>query len=73
MMQGIACSSGDLADRITTLAFEKGLIIETAGPDDEVVKCLMPLTISEEDLNKGLDLLTESVSEIMKDEMSQAS
>ncbi len=73
MMRGIACASGELADKITTLAFEKGLIIETAGPDDEVVKCLMPLTISEADLNKGLDLLTECVSEIMKEEMSQAS
>ncbi|WP_166253197.1 diaminobutyrate--2-oxoglutarate transaminase [Marinobacter salicampi] len=73
MMRGIACSSGELADRITTRAFEKGLIIETAGPDDEVVKCLMPLTISEADLNKGLDLLTESVSEIMEEDLSKAS
>lgn len=73
MMRGIACRDGDLADKITTRAFEKGLIIETAGPEDEVVKCLMPLTISDSDLNKGLDLLTESVNEIMKEEMSAAS
>ena len=73
MMRGIACRSGELAEKITSLAFEKGLIIETAGPDDEVVKCLMPLTISEADLNKGLDLLVESVSEVMKEELSKAS
>ncbi|PAV24670.1 hypothetical protein CF392_14990 [Tamilnaduibacter salinus] len=73
MMQGIACRDGELADDISKQAFKKGLIIETAGPDDEVVKCLMPLTISEEDLTKGLDLLTESVADVMKDDMSQAS
>ncbi|WP_148861127.1 diaminobutyrate--2-oxoglutarate transaminase [Marinobacter fonticola] len=73
MMQGIACRDGDLAGKITARAFEKGLIIETAGPDDEVVKCLMPLTISEEDLQKGLDLLKESVEDVMKEDMSQAS
>ncbi|BES69202.1 diaminobutyrate--2-oxoglutarate transaminase [Marinobacter nanhaiticus D15-8W] len=73
MMQGIACRDGDLAGKISARAFEKGLIIETAGPDDEVVKCLMPLTISEEDLQKGLDLLKESVEDVMKEDMSQAS
>ena len=73
MMQGIACRDGDLAGKICARAFEKGLIIETAGPDDEVVKCLMPLTISDEDLQQGLDLLKQSVEEIMKEDMSQAS
>ncbi|WP_165857296.1 diaminobutyrate--2-oxoglutarate transaminase [Marinobacter sp. JSM 1782161] len=73
MMQGIACRDGDIAGKISEKAFDKGLIIETAGPDDEVVKCLMPLTISEEDLQKGLDLLKESVEEVMKDDLSQAS
>ncbi|WP_166268739.1 diaminobutyrate--2-oxoglutarate transaminase [Marinobacter caseinilyticus] len=73
MMRGIACSSGELADRITARAYEKGLIIETAGPDDEVVKCLMPLTISAADLNKGLDLLTDSVNEVLNEDMSAAS
>ncbi|MFE8070972.1 diaminobutyrate--2-oxoglutarate transaminase [Marinobacteraceae bacterium S3BR75-40.1] len=73
MMRGIACKDGDLADKISKRCFEKGLIIETAGPDDEVVKCLMPLTISEDDLKKGLDILAESTQEIMKEDMSQAS
>lgn len=73
MMQGIACRDGDLAGKICARAFEKGLIIETAGPDDEVVKCLMPLVISDTDLQQGLDLLKESVEEIMKEDMSQAS
>ena len=73
MMRGIACKNGDLAAQICKGAFERNLIIETAGPEDEVVKCLMPLTISEEDLKKGLRLLAESVDEVMKAEMDRAS
>jgi len=38
------------------------MIIETSGPDSEVVKCLCPLTISNEDLARGLDILEESVA-----------
>lgn len=73
MMRGIACKSGELAGQISQKAFTRNLIIETAGPEDEVVKCLMPLTITEEDLKRGLQLLAESVDEVMKVEMDQAS
>lgn len=73
MMRGIACKNGDIAAQICKGAFERNLIIETAGPEDEVVKCLMPLTITEEDLKKGLQLLAESVDEVMKGGMDQAS
>jgi len=73
MMQGIACRDGELAEKICKLCFENGLIIETAGPDDEVVKCLMPLTISPEDLGKGLDILESAVDDVMAKELDQAS
>jgi len=73
MMQGIACRDGELAERITARCFEKGLIIETAGPDDEVIKCLMPLTISEADLRRGLEILAECTHDIMQAELSRAS
>ncbi|ATG73841.1 diaminobutyrate--2-oxoglutarate transaminase [Zobellella denitrificans] len=73
MMQGIACVSGDIADVITSKAFERGLIIETAGPDDEVVKCLCPLVISEAELNQGLDWLEAAVDETAGERLSKAS
>jgi diaminobutyrate-2-oxoglutarate transaminase len=62
MMQGIDCGSGTLASAISRAAFARGMIIETSGPDSEVVKCLCPLTISNEDLARGLDTLEESVA-----------
>ncbi|MBZ9556648.1 MULTISPECIES: diaminobutyrate--2-oxoglutarate transaminase [Modicisalibacter] len=65
LMRGIDVASGDIADKITHKAFEKGLIIETSGQDGEVVKCLCPLTISDEDLIEGLDILEASAKEAL--------
>ena len=60
-MRGIDVGSGDLAERICAKAYEHGLIIETSGAHDEVVKCLAALTIPTETLDKGLDILERAV------------
>ncbi|MBM7455920.1 diaminobutyrate-2-oxoglutarate transaminase [Oceanisphaera litoralis] len=73
MMQGIACRDGDIADVITSKCFERGLIIETAGPNDEVVKCLCPLIITEAELTQGLDWLEESIVETASERLKKAS
>ena len=57
MMQGVDVGDGDLAGDICARAFEKGLIIETSGANDEVVKVLAPLTTPEATFRKGLDIL----------------
>jgi diaminobutyrate-2-oxoglutarate transaminase len=57
MMQGVDVGSGDLAGAICADCFERGLIIETSGAHDEVVKVLAPLTIPMEQLKAGLDIL----------------
>lgn len=57
MMQGIDVGSGDLAGAICATCFDHGLIIETSGAHDEVVKVLAPLTIPEAQLKAGLDIL----------------
>ena len=63
MMQGIDVGSGELASEICSRAFDNGLIIETSGADDEVVKVLVALTVPEETLRKGLDILLEAARE----------
>lgn len=63
MMQGIAFPNGKTAGRVTEKAFERGLLIETSGSDDEVVKCLCPLTISEAELTRGLEILEAAMAE----------
>lgn len=63
-MQGIECKHGDIADAICRQAFEQKMIIETAGNIGQVVKCFCPLTISEEDLLKGLKILEQSFAAV---------
>ncbi|HSK40539.1 MAG TPA: diaminobutyrate--2-oxoglutarate transaminase [Arenibaculum sp.] len=60
LMQGIALNSGETAGRICAEAFARGLILETSGPDGEVVKCLCPLTIPDDELKQGLDILKQA-------------
>lgn len=63
MIQGLEVSDPRLSPMITRGAFERGLIIETAGPNDEVVKLLPPLVISDAELEQGLDILATSVAD----------
>lgn len=73
LMQGLSCPDGEVASQICKKAFEKNLIIETAGNRGQVVKCLCPLTISEENLREGLDRLARSIDEVLTTSVSVAS
>ncbi|MCB1844618.1 MAG: diaminobutyrate--2-oxoglutarate transaminase [Halioglobus sp.] len=64
MFQGINCVNGELAGAITHRAFTKGMIIETSGADDQVVKLLCPLVISDDELARGIDILEEAIRDI---------
>jgi diaminobutyrate-2-oxoglutarate transaminase len=66
MMQGVDVGNGDLAGAICARAFELGLIIETSGARDEVVKVLAPLTTPEDTFAKGLDILAQAVRDVTK-------
>ncbi|UEM06784.1 diaminobutyrate--2-oxoglutarate transaminase (plasmid) [Skermanella rosea] len=61
LMIGLDVGSGELADRICRQCFGDGLIIETSGAHDEVVKILAPLTTPDELLERGLDILENAV------------
>ncbi len=68
MFQGLNCVNGEIASNITRRAFKKGMILETSGSNDQVVKLLCPLTISWENLKKGIEIIEESVGEVCKTE-----
>ncbi|MFD1833221.1 aminotransferase class III-fold pyridoxal phosphate-dependent enzyme, partial [Streptomyces desertarenae] len=51
------------AGAVASRAFELGLLIETSGPESEVVKLLPALTISPEELDEGLRILARAVRE----------
>jgi diaminobutyrate-2-oxoglutarate transaminase len=66
MVWGLDVGCGDLAGAISKAAFRRGLIIETCGAHDQVVKFLPPLTISREDLDLGLRLIADSIDEVLR-------
>jgi len=65
MMIGVRCADPKKAAAITARAYSHGLIIERAGPEDEVIKCMMPLTTSYAELAEGLDILAQSMAEVL--------
>ena len=65
MMRGIDVGSGEVAATVTAACFDRGLIIETSGAHDEIVKILAPLTIDDSQLSAGIDLLETCVREAL--------
>ena len=65
MMRGLDTGSGEVAAQITGAAFERGLIIETSGAHDEVVKVLAPLVIDDATLGHGLDIIEQCTRETL--------
>ncbi|EKU47582.1 MULTISPECIES: diaminobutyrate--2-oxoglutarate transaminase [Brevibacterium] len=64
MLAGLLFDDPEVAGQVAADAFAGGLLIETSGPRDEVVKIMPPLTISEADLTAGLDILEASVLKV---------
>lgn len=64
-IQGIACASGTIAKQISHAAFERGLIVETAGSQGEVLKLLPPLTITPQALDRGMNILEETIDAVL--------
>lgn len=66
MALGFDCQMAEVAEATTHKAFEKGLIVERCGPNNQVVKLLPALTIDLETLNQGLEIFEESLAETLK-------
>ena len=64
MMKGVDVGSGELAGAICARAFELGLIVETSGSHDEVVKILAPLTTPEKLFDEGFAMLARAARDV---------
>ncbi len=73
MMQGISCSSGEVASAVCARAFELGLVMETCGSNAEVVKSLCPLTIGKDQIDAAMDILEEAFSAVLETTVSSQS
>jgi diaminobutyrate-2-oxoglutarate transaminase len=70
MIWGLEFNDPEAAGRVCKQAFSNGLMIETSGANDQVVKLLPPLTISSEDLNLGLAILSDSIQSVLQNLVS---
>jgi diaminobutyrate-2-oxoglutarate transaminase len=64
MLAGIAFADTDTAGRIAEEAFRRGLLVETSGPEGEVVKVMPALTIDTDDLGRGIDTLAAATAAV---------
>jgi diaminobutyrate-2-oxoglutarate transaminase len=66
LMQGLVSTKMfELAGHVSEESFKHGLIIETSGAKNEVLKILPALTIEDEVLIKGLDIIAKSYETIL--------
>ena len=69
MIWGLACQECPaLPEKISAAAFKRGLIIETSGTDGHVLKLLPPLTIEDDQLLQGLDIIAECFEVVLNDD-----
>ena len=65
-IHGFACVDASLPSAISRAAFEEGLLIETAGPEDEVLKFLAPLATPREHLAEGFNRLETALRRVFQ-------
>ena len=63
LIWGVETHDGNLAKKISMECFKNGLIVERAGRNNSVVKLMPALTIDDETLMKGLNILKETIAQ----------
>ncbi|ORW98821.1 aspartate aminotransferase family protein [Mycolicibacillus trivialis] len=63
MLLGLDVGDGELAKRVQQTCFEQGLLIGPCGSGGRVLKLIPPLTIPDDELKQGLDILTAAVAQ----------
>lgn len=61
---GIDVKTGANCAKVTNKCFDNGVVIEKAGRGDSVVKLMPALTITDEELLKGLEIIVNAVKEL---------
>lgn len=65
LIQGIEFPDIETAREVSRAAFARGLVVETAGRQDEVLKILPPLTIPDSELERGLGIIADCVEQTL--------
>ena len=65
LLTGIHFPDLSAAGRIAGVAFDLGLLVETSGPESEVLKIMPPLNISAERLAEGISIIEKATGEVL--------
>ena len=71
LIQGLHIPRAGFCSQISEEAFNKGVVIELSGADDDVVKFLPSLLIEEDILREGLQVIDQAIGDLLarKDEL----
>lgn len=70
LLTGLSFQDSDVASKVAAKGFEKGLLMETSGPKDEVLKLMPAMTIELDVLERGLRILADVVSDVTGQEIT---
>ncbi|MBO3732634.1 diaminobutyrate--2-oxoglutarate transaminase [Glycomyces niveus] len=73
LARGMAFEDPAHAGQVCQEAFANGLLMETSGAEDEVVKFLPPLTTSRADFEEGVAIVREAVATVAKEAAAKGS
>ncbi len=65
LMVGLSWEKSWIASEVSKAAYRLGLLAETSGADDQVLKLLPPVTIAAEDLQEGLGRVEQAVETVL--------
>ncbi len=65
LLAGVHFPDSDVAGKLAAACFDRGLLVETSGPESEVVKVMPPLNISREELSRGIDILLDAARAVL--------
>ena len=67
LMVGLEFADKSAAVRVAAECYRRGLLVETCGPYDEVLKIMPPLTIEDEVLDHGLEIVEQAVLSMLSE------
>jgi diaminobutyrate-2-oxoglutarate transaminase len=65
LARGLGFEDPEIANKVSRAAFDRKMILETSGPQSEVIKIMPPLTVTDDELEQGLQILTDSVQAVL--------
>lgn len=66
MMLGVDVGDGDTAKKIVAQCFESGVLVGACGTGGRVIKLIPPLTIDDDDLTKGMDIVIKATEQALE-------